>query len=63
MDLEKERMNGVTLQDCFNVFTKAEELDDYKCDHCDTVGKATCRIQISRVPDILIIHLKRFEFS
>lgn len=41
LKLEKERMNGVTLQDCFNEFTKNEELDDYKCDSCHVVGKAT----------------------
>lgn len=56
-------MNGVTLQDCFNLFTKSEDLDDYKCDNCNVVGKATVKIQLTRVPDILIIHLKRFDFS
>jgi hypothetical protein len=29
MKLEAERQSGVTLQDCFNMFTKAEEIDDF----------------------------------
>jgi len=44
MNLEKEWLNGVTLQDCFNLFTKNEELDDYKCDKCGAVGKASAKI-------------------
>lgn len=34
LDIEKQKMNGVSLTDCFNVFTKNEELDDYRCDNC-----------------------------
>ena len=49
-----------TLTDCLNLAFADESLDDYQCDACKTKGKATIRNRISRVPDIIILTLKRF---
>jgi ubiquitin C-terminal hydrolase len=49
-----------TLTDCLNLAFADESLDDYQCDVCKTKGKATIRNRISRVPDIIILTLKRF---
>src|SRR5262249_51833501 len=33
------------------------------CSHCKVRRRARKRLQISRLPDILLIHLKRFSFQ
>ena len=55
-----------TLQDCLAEFVVAEELDgadSYTCPSCKTARRATKRLAIARLPQILVIHLKRFRFS
>jgi len=37
-------------------------VDDYSCEHCKKKAEATIDTKISRIPDILIIHLKRFSY-
>jgi len=49
-----------TLTDCLNLGFADENLDDYRCDACKTQGKAIIRNRISRLPDIIILTLKRF---
>lgn len=54
----------VTLHDCFDLFTAEEILDGddaWLCPHCKQHRKTSKRLQISRLPNILIIHLKRFQ--
>ena len=45
----------MSLSECFDLFAKSEELEDYKCDRCEEVGKARMKMQLTRVPDILIV--------
>lgn len=52
-----------TLRDCLREFTKEEVLsgdDAWNCPRCKQRRKATKRLTITRLPHILIIHLKRF---
>ena len=51
---------GATLTDCLNLGFADESLDDYQCDACKTKGKAIIRNRISRLPDTIILTLKRF---
>lgn len=54
----------VTLSDCFDSFTKTEKLDGHnlwKCDGCNKEVSAVVKSGISKMSDILIIHLKRFD--
>jgi len=51
------------LQQCLDLFSKREQLDDYQCDHCKAVTPAIVDTKISRAPDILIVHLKRFSYQ
>lgn len=45
-------------------FLKEEQLDDlYTCEKCKTPRKSTKKFIIWRVPQILVIHLKRFEYG
>ena len=63
----KQRYFGSeNLVDCLKNFTESSKLDEsnkWKCDNCGKLVCATTRMGIERCPNILIIHLKRFEFS
>ena len=56
----------VTLQQCLDAFVREEVLDKgdmWNCPRCKKSRKATKRLSISRLPHILLIHLKRFSFK
>lgn len=56
--------NGVSIQKCFQAFSMPETLDKHNswyCPYCKTHVQATKRLEIYRVPPILVIHLKRFK--
>ena len=56
----------VTLQQCLDAFVREEVLDKgdmWNCPRCKKPRKATKRLSISRLPQILLIHLKRFSFK
>lgn len=50
-----------TLQDCLNKFTEKEIIEN-KCEQCSNPHQESC-IEILRLPDILILHLKRMSFA
>ena len=57
-------MRIVTLTDCFNEFTKVENLDtdeQWSCPKCKKRQPSTKKLTITRLPKNLIIHLKRFD--
>lgn len=57
---------GITLQDCLEEFTKEEQLgedDLWYCPRCKKHQQATKKFDIWAVPDILVVHLKRFSNS
>lgn len=49
-----------TLQDCFREQFAKEVLEDYACDACKARGRSDIYHAISRMPDQLIVSLKRF---
>ncbi|KAF3933692.1 hypothetical protein ABW19_dt0201868 [Dactylella cylindrospora] len=56
--------SGCTLKDCMDEFTKEEILDGddaWHCPVCKKARKASKQLSISRMPIVLIIHLKRFS--
>ncbi|KAH7914581.1 hypothetical protein BJ138DRAFT_1123351 [Hygrophoropsis aurantiaca] len=56
----------VSLQACLDAFVKEEVLEKseaWHCPNCKTLRKATKRLSLSRLPPILLIHLKRFSFK
>lgn len=57
---------NITLQDCLEEFTKEEKLgqdDLWYCPRCKKHQQATKRFDLWKVPDILVVHLKRFSNS
>ena len=54
----------ITLAKCLEAFTQEEELGEdekYYCSACKSHQLAIKKLQIWRLPPILIIHLKRFQ--
>uniref|UniRef100_A0AAZ3RSG7 Ubiquitin carboxyl-terminal hydrolase 32 n=1 Tax=Oncorhynchus tshawytscha TaxID=74940 RepID=A0AAZ3RSG7_ONCTS len=55
----------VSLDSCLKAFTSEEELGEdelYYCSKCKTHRLATKKLDLWRLPPILIVHLKRFQF-
>ncbi|KAG8431132.1 hypothetical protein GDO86_019365, partial [Hymenochirus boettgeri] len=53
-----------TLGECFQLYTKEEQLapdDAWRCPHCKVLQQGTVKLSLWTLPDILIIHLKRFR--
>ncbi|KAG8951882.1 ubiquitin-specific protease doa4 [Tulasnella sp. 424] len=56
----------VTLKQCLDAFVKPETMeksDAWKCPNCKTLRKAEKQLSLSRLPPVLLIHLKRFSFK
>ncbi|CCG82871.1 putative Ubiquitin C-terminal hydrolase [Taphrina deformans PYCC 5710] len=54
----------VTLKDCVNEFVKTEDMkgdDAWFCPKCQAQREASKKLSISKLPDVLIIHFKRFQ--
>uniref|UniRef100_A0A672H2B1 ubiquitinyl hydrolase 1 n=1 Tax=Salarias fasciatus TaxID=181472 RepID=A0A672H2B1_SALFA len=55
----------ISLDSCLRAFTGEEELGEdelYYCSKCQTHRLATKKLDLWRLPPILIVHLKRFQF-
>lgn len=52
--------------ECIDLFTKQEQLgeeDSWYCPKCKKHERATKKLDLWNLPQILIIHLKRFQYS
>ncbi|KAG8899363.1 CSN-associated deubiquitinating enzyme Ubp12 [Tulasnella sp. 403] len=57
---------GISIEDCLDEFVKEEKLgeaDPWYCPRCKKHQQATKKFDIWKVPDILVVHLKRFSNS
>ncbi|QLG71101.1 hypothetical protein HG535_0B01390 [Zygotorulaspora mrakii] len=57
-------VKSCTIEDCFNEFTKTEELEtdeQWSCSTCKKKQPSTKKLTITRLPRNLVIHLKRFD--
>ncbi|QLQ78805.1 hypothetical protein HG537_0B01530 [Torulaspora globosa] len=60
----KVKKENISLDDCLKLFSKKEVLsmdDLWYCPTCKEHRQASKQIQLWNTPDILLIHLKRFE--
>ncbi|XP_034237598.1 ubiquitin carboxyl-terminal hydrolase 32 isoform X2 [Thrips palmi] len=60
-----QQSSPIELDSCLEAFTKEEHLADdekYYCSKCRDHQLASKKLQIWRLPPILIVHLKRFQF-
>lgn len=54
-----------SIDKCIANFLKEDTLDSkdqYKCEKCNQTSKAKIKTEISKLPNILVFHLKRFAF-
>jgi ubiquitin C-terminal hydrolase len=61
-DTEEAFSRPLDLTQCFDEFSKEEQVD-WECEACKTMGSVGLQQQIWRVPDILVIVLKRFAYQ
>lgn len=57
---------SITLEDCLAEYTKEEQLgeeDPWYCPNCKKHQQASKKLDIWRLPDILVVHLKRFSHT
>ena len=54
-----------SLVDCLRSFTGTEELEEgsWHCDHCKKLSSGSVSSSLSRLPDLLIMHIKRFGMT
>uniref|UniRef100_A0A8C2C6A6 ubiquitinyl hydrolase 1 n=1 Tax=Cyprinus carpio TaxID=7962 RepID=A0A8C2C6A6_CYPCA len=53
-----------TLAQCFQLYTKEEQLapdDAWRCPHCRQLQQGQIKLSLWTLPDVLILHLKRFR--
>jgi len=58
--------SSVTLQECFSLYTSAERLgqdDAFFCPQCNKKQEVVKKLGVWSVPDVLVVHLKRFRQS
>ncbi|KAL3924746.1 MAG: hypothetical protein SGILL_000856 [Bacillariaceae sp.] len=65
--LEDKGLNGtMQVEDCIEKFLEGEQLDELNAWYCPNCKKHVCALKMIAlwsVPDILILHLKRFQFE
>jgi len=70
--IEEDHSNGFrptvkpTLEDCLTLFTTTEKLGEnnaWHCPKCNIKKRATKKLDLWKLPNILIFHLKRFAFN
>ncbi|KAJ7994594.1 hypothetical protein DPEC_G00251090 [Dallia pectoralis] len=58
--------NKCSLQDCLKSFSKEEKLCENNkvfCRHCKALRDSTKKLEIWKVPPIVLVHLKRFSYE
>uniref|UniRef100_A0A6Q2YPC9 ubiquitinyl hydrolase 1 n=1 Tax=Esox lucius TaxID=8010 RepID=A0A6Q2YPC9_ESOLU len=58
------QQHSCTLDECFQLYTKEEQLapdDAWKCPYCKQLQQGMVKMSLWTLPDILILHLKRFR--
>lgn len=66
VEIPPNRGRPVSLHDCLRSYTTSETLagdEVWRCPNCRAEREATKRITISRAPEYLVIHFKRFSAS
>ncbi|XP_052739167.1 ubiquitin carboxyl-terminal hydrolase 32 isoform X3 [Bicyclus anynana] len=62
-ECEAAASRPIDLASCLRAFTSEESLEQrYHCAACRSAQPATKKLQIWRLPPIIIIHLKRFQY-
>lgn len=66
LPIPDEDAGKVSLLDCLKEYSKEEKLQEeelWSCPKCKTLVEATKKLDIWKLPNILIVHLKRFKYN
>ena len=63
MDIEPEINKKMSIYDCFELFTQKEEIENIFCENCQKKETFTKILKIERIPEYLVITLKRFKYT
>ncbi|KAH9958814.1 hypothetical protein BC827DRAFT_540115 [Russula dissimulans] len=66
LPIPSTKNSKVDIQQCLDAFVKTEVMekaDAWNCPRCKTLRRATKTLSLSRLPPVLLIHLKRFSFK
>lgn len=58
-----QQPGAVTLEECLDAFAKEEKIPEAYCSKCKDFRVQTKRMSLWRLPPVMIIHLKRFQFT
>ncbi|XP_071703155.1 ubiquitin carboxyl-terminal hydrolase 9-like [Rutidosis leptorrhynchoides] len=64
--LKKTKQESISLFSCLDAFLKEEPLgpdDMWYCPGCKEFRQATKKLDLWRLPDVIVFHLKRFSYS
>ena len=61
--LNGKQSGAVTLEECLDAFSKEEKIPEAYCSKCKDFRVQTKRMSLWRLPPVMIIHLKRFQFT
>jgi ubiquitin C-terminal hydrolase len=64
-EMAQQMNEGLPLSKCLESYTRDEAMDDesYYCGRCKMHRDASYRIQLWKMPDMLVIHVKRFHHT
>lgn len=54
---------SITLEECLEAFSKEERIPEAYCSKCKDFRIQTKTMKVWRLPPVMIIHLKRFQFN
>ncbi|KAL3919216.1 MAG: hypothetical protein SGILL_003864 [Bacillariaceae sp.] len=60
---KKGQTKTITLEDCLDEFAKEEKIPECYCSKCKDYKVQMKRMSLWRLPPVVIIHLKRFQFT
>lgn len=66
MQSVKPKQKAILLSECLELYTSNEQLgqdDTWYCPRCKEHKQATKKLDLWRLPKLLIIHLKRFSYT
>jgi hypothetical protein len=61
-----KKKDVISISDCFNLYTKTEELseqDYWYCTKCKGHQASTKKFDLWSMPQVLVVHLKRFSYT
>lgn len=60
LELPPSHLDRCDIKDCFDLYFHSETVTGWNCPHCKAPRDVIKKLDISKLPPVLVIHLKRF---